>query len=219
MARETKTAKRLRAQEIGRRLEQHFGQRPCPLHFDGDPFKLTIATLLSAQTTDVRVNEVTPLLWEKYPSIEALANAVPYELEDILRPIGFYHVKAENCIKCAQTVIDTFDGVVPHTIADLCKLPGVGRKTANVVMAEGFGIAEGIAVDTHVFRVAHLLGLSKGETPEQVEKDLCSLYPKEEWLHVNRRWVLFGREVCIARRPRCSSCPVQDLCPSARMDN
>jgi endonuclease III len=214
---ETKLVKKHRAQEVFARLEAMYGTRPCPLIFGGDPFKLTIATLLSAQTTDARVNEVTPKLWEKYPSIESLAAANVNDVEDIIRSIGFYHVKAANCIKCAQMLLDEFDGVVPQTIDELTKLPGVGRKTANVVMAEAFGIADGIAVDTHVYRCAKLLGLSSGEDPSHVEKDLCEIFAREQWIHINRRLVLFGREVCIARRPKCDTCPMIDICPSVRI--
>ena len=217
MKKETKLAKKRRAQEVFTRLETMYGARPCPLIFNGDPFKLTIATLLSAQTTDARVNEVTPKLWEKYPTIESLAAANVGDVENIIRSIGFYHVKAANCIKCAQMLLDKFDGAVPQTIEELITLPGVGRKTANVVMAEAFGIADGIAVDTHVFRCAKLLGLSNAKDPAHAEKDLCEVFTRDQWIHINRRLVLFGREVCIANRPKCDVCPMIDICPSVRI--
>lgn len=215
MARESKANKALRAQAVYRELALRYGNIACPLQFDNDPFRLTIATLLSAQTTDKNVNKVTPVLWQHYPTIADLAGACQSDVQEIIHPLGFYRTKAANCIKCAQGVLDLYDGIVPCTIAELTKLPGVGRKTANVVLAEAFGIAEGIAVDTHVFRIAHILGFSQGSTPEQVEKDLCALYPEEQWVHINRRWVLFGRDLCIARHPKCAECPLAEkkLCP------
>lgn len=217
MARESKARKKARAQAVADEMELLYGGEPCPLHFDDDPFRLTIATLLSAQTTDKNVNKVTPILWRRYPGVTDLAAANPADVEQIIHSLGFFRVKAANCIKCAQGIIDLYDGTVPRTIAELTKLPGVGRKTANVVLAEAFGIAEGIAVDTHVFRIAHVLDFSCGDTPQQVEKDLCDLYPQKDWVTINRRWVLFGRRICIARRPRCADCPLAEkgLCPNA----
>ena len=217
MARETKTQKKERALAIYHEMQQLYGSYPCPLQFDNDPFRLTIATLLSAQTTDKNVNKVTPVLWQHYPTIAALASAQPADVERIIHSLGFYRNKAANCIKCAQAVLDLYDGVVPQTIEELIKLPGVGRKTANVVLAEAFGKAQGIAVDTHVFRVARILGFSQGETPDKVEKDLCALFPQECWVNINRWWVLFGRNICIARRPQCATCPLAQkrLCPNA----
>ena len=161
------------------------------------------------------MNKVTPVLWQRYPTVADLAAANPGDVEEIIHSLGFFRSKAANCIKCAQGVIDLYDGVIPKTISELTKLPGVGRKTANVVLAEAFDIAEGIAVDTHVYRIARILDFSKGETPDQVEKDLCALYPQDHWVNINRRWVLFGREICIARRPRCADCPLaqKGLCP------
>lgn len=217
MPRETKAHKKGRAQAVYQEMEALYSNAECALHFDGDPFRLTIATLLSAQTTDKNVNKVTPALWQRYPTIEALASAQISDVEEIIHSLGFFRSKAANCIKCAQGVIDLYDGEVPRTIAQLTKLPGVGRKTANVVLAEAFDIAEGIAVDTHVYRIARILNFSKKETPQGVEKDLCALYSQEQWVNINRRWVLFGREICIARRPKCDTCPLAEhgLCPAA----
>lgn len=218
MARESKAKKKQRAEAVYEEMAMLYASAPCALHFDGDPFRLTIATLLSAQTTDKNVNKVTPVLWQRYPTVADLAAANPGDVEEIIHSLGFFRSKAANCIKCAQGVIDLYDGVIPKTISELTKLPGVGRKTANVVLAEAFDIAEGIAVDTHVYRIARILDFSKGETPDQVEKDLCALYPQDHWVNINRRWVLFGREICIARRPRCADCPLaqKGLCPEMR---
>ena len=214
MPQETKKAKRERALAIARRMEEHYPEAECALVYEGDPFRLVIAVLLSAQTTDKAVNKVTPVLWEAYPRIASLAQANPLDVEGIIRPLGYYRTKAANCIKCAQAILGDFGGEVPQNMDDLQRLPGVGRKTANIVMNEGFGIVEGIAVDTHVFRVAHLLKFSDAKTPDKTEQDILALYPREYWGPINRQWVLFGREVCIARRPKCGECFINDLCPS-----
>lgn len=217
MARESKKAKRERAIEIASRMDQHYQQPDCMLHYGGDPFRLTVAVLLSAQTTDKGVNKVTPILWERYPTIADLAQADPADVEAILRPVGYYRAKTANAIATAQMVLSEFGGEVPHTMEELQRLPGVGRKTANIVMNEAFGIVEGIAVDTHVFRIAHLLKFTTEKTANKAEQDLLALYPKEYWGPINHQWVLFGREICIARRPRCDECFICDLCPSCTM--
>ncbi len=214
MSRETKQAKRDRALAISARMEEHYPEAECALVYEGDPFRLVIAVLLSAQTTDKGVNKVTPVLWGKYPAIADLAQADPHDVEEILRPIGYYRAKAANCIRCAQMILSDFGGMVPRTMEELQRLPGVGRKTANIVMNEGFGIVEGIAVDTHVFRIAHLLKFSNAKTADKTEQDILALYPREYWGPINHQWVLFGREVCIARRPKCGTCFLCDLCPS-----
>lgn len=217
MPRELLVDKRTRAINIATRMNAHYPSAECALHYWGDPFKLTIAVLLSAQTTDKGVNKVTPTLWKTYPTAADLAAARQGDVEDIIRTIGFYHTKAENCIKCAQMVVSQYGGEIPQDIKELQKLPGVGRKTANVVLNEAFGIVEGIAVDTHVFRIAHQLKLvgPSADTPAKTETALLKLYPREYWGPINHQWVLFGRETCIARRPKCSECFLQDLCPSA----
>lgn len=214
MPRESMKAKRERALQVAERMNEHYPDAECALHFDGDPFRLTIAVLLSAQTTDAGVNKVTPILWERYPTPADLAAADLSDVEEILHPIGFYHTKAANCIKCAQMVVSDFGGEVPHTYEELERLPGVGRKTANIVMNTGFGIVEGIAVDTHVFRVAHKLKFSNAKDASATERDLLKLYPQEYWGPINHQWVLFGRQTCIARRPKCDACFLADLCPS-----
>lgn len=216
MPRELKADKLERALAIAERMNNHYPAAECALTYWGDPFKLTIAVLLSAQTTDKGVNKVTPALWERYPTPADLASADVRDVENILRTIGFYHTKAANCIKCAQMVISEYGGQIPQDMDEMQKLPGVGRKTANVVLNEAFGIVEGIAVDTHVFRIAHKLKLvgSSADTPAKTETALLKLYPREWWGPINHQWVLFGRETCIARRPRCEECFVGDLCPS-----
>lgn len=169
MPRELMKKKRERAIAIAQRMDECFPAAECALHYWGDPFKLTIAVLLSAQTTDKGVNKVTPALWERYPTPQALADADVNEVEEIIRTIGFHHAKAANCIKCARMVISDFGGEIPQDMTLIQKLPGVGRKTANVVLNEAFGIVEGIAVDTHVFRIAHKLKLvgPSADTPRR----------------------------------------------------
>lgn len=214
MPREAIKAKRERALEIAERMNKHYPSPECALIYGGDPFRLTIAVLLSAQTTDKGVNKVTPALWQRYPTVTDLAAANVLEVESIIRTIGFYHTKAANVIKCAQMVVSEYGGEIPRTMEEMQRLPGVGRKTANVVLNEAFGIVEGIAVDTHVFRIAHKLKFSTAETPAKTEDDLLKLYPREWWGPINHQWVLFGRDTCIARRPHCDECFLCDVCPS-----
>jgi len=214
MPRESKQAKRQRALAVAEQMEAHYPKAECALSYEGDPFRLVIAVLLSAQTTDKAVNKVTPKLWESYPTIADLAHAKPHDVEGIIRSLGYYHTKAANCIGCAQVVLGEFSGQVPNSMAQLQRLPGVGRKTANIVLNEGFGIVEGIAVDTHVFRIAHLLGFSNAKTPDKTEQDILALYPRAYWEPINRQWVLFGRDTCIARRPKCDQCFISGLCPA-----
>ncbi|MBE6473672.1 MAG: endonuclease III [Coriobacteriaceae bacterium] len=214
MPRESMKSKRERALVVCERIGEHYPDAQPALDFGGDPFRLTIAVLLSAQTTDAAVNKVTPVLWERYPTVEALASADARDVEKILRPIGFFRVKAGNCIKCAQMVLSEYGGEVPRSYEELQRLPGVGRKTANIVMNAGFGIVEGIAVDTHVFRIAHKLKLSSAKDPSKTEQDLLKLIPQELWGPVNHQWILFGREVCSAKNPKCGECFLADICPS-----
>ncbi len=208
--------KRQRALDIAERMNEHYPAAECALDYGGDPFRLTIAVLLSAQTTDKGVNKVTPKLWECYPTPQDLAAADVSDVEGIIKTIGFYHAKAANCIKCARMVVSDFGGEIPQDMQQLQKLPGVGRKTANVVLNEAFGIVEGIAVDTHVFRIAHKLKLvgPACDTPQKTEDALLKLYPRSCWGPINHQWVLFGRQTCIARRPKCEECFLSDLCPS-----
>ena len=219
MPRESKASKRARAAIVAQRMNERYpGTQALLRHHDA--FSLTIAVLLSAQTTDAAVDKVTPELFSRWPNPAAMAQADPLEIEKVIRSIGFYHVKAKNCVACAQKILSDFDGEVPKTMEELMSLPGVGRKTANIVLNSAFGIVEGIAVDTHVFRIAHKLGFSPktSDTPDKTEKDLLEVLPKEAWEPINRQWVLFGREICVARRPRCPECPLNDLCPNAQIE-
>lgn len=209
--------KKIRAKKIAKLLNKEIPDADTELlHWD-DPFRLVIAVALSAQTTDKSVNKITPLLWEKYPSVKDLANAKLSDVEQILRPIGFYKNKAKNSINCAKMIYENFNGKVPENMIDLQKLPGVGRKTANIVLNVAFDKVEGIAVDTHVFRISHKLGLSNAKDPKSTEPDLLEVFDKKDWKALNHQLVLFGRRICIARRPKCYSCPLVNLCPSSEI--
>ena len=179
------------------------------------PLQILVATILAAQCTDERVNRITPDLFRKYPTAAALAAADRAELEAEIRPTGFFRNKAKSIIGAARKIVEDFDGQVPANMADLVTLPGVARKTANIVLSSGYGIAEGIAVDTHVKRLSGRLGLSRQHDPEKIEKDLLKLVPKKDWLDFNYMLVNHGRKTCQARKPRCPECVVRRLCPSA----
>lgn len=178
-----------------------------------NPWELLVATILSAQCTDERVNAVTPALFSRWPGPEELAQADLEELENIIRPTGFFHNKAKNLIACARAITEKHQGRTPDKIEELVKLPGVARKTANVVLFGGFGINMGIAVDTHVRRIAYRAGLTQSRDPAVVERDLMPLFPRDEWGNVNLRLVAFGREVCKARKPDCPACELSAHCP------
>ena len=217
MPRETNAAKRERAVEFCERLNAMYGPVECFLDH-GSPYRLVISVLLSAQTTDAQVNKVTPALFDRWPTPEALAAALPEEVAGVIRSLGFYKSKARHAVEAAQMIVSEFGGEVPHTMDELTRLPGVGRKTANIVLNVSFGIVEGIAVDTHVNRIAHRLALSPKtheKEPLKTEQDLLKILPREYWRDVNHQWIRFGREVCSAKAPRCGECPMVDLCPSA----
>ena len=217
MPRETKAAKAERAREVCRRLDEKYGPIECFLDHTS-PFRLVISVLLSAQTTDAQVNRVTPVLFERYPTPEAMAAASPAEVSEIIRSLGFYKTKARHCVECAQAIVADFAGEVPRTMEGLTSLPGVGRKTANIVLNVSFGIVEGIAVDTHVNRIAHRLALSPKtheKEPLKTEQDLLALLPRELWKDVNHQWIRHGRDTCSARSPKCEGCVLADICPSA----
>jgi endonuclease III len=175
------------------------------------PWELLVATILSAQCTDQRVNQVTPTLFKQYPTPQAMAKTTAAELEPLIRSTGFYKSKAKNLIGCAQVITTRFKGHVPDTMEELTSIPGVGRKTANVLLGAAFG-KPGVVVDTHVKRVAHRLALTHSSDPEQIERDLQSLYPQTQWTDVSQRLLLHGRYVCLARKPRCLVCPIYDVC-------
>jgi len=202
------------AAEIMRRLGEQYPEAHIALDYR-DPFSLLVAVILSAQTTDVGVNKVTPVLFARYPTAEALASADVLDVEEIVRPTGFYHNKTKSIMAAARMLVAEFDGRVPDTMEDLMRLPGVARKTANIVIANAYGKVEGIAVDTHVFRLAHRFGLSDEKDPDKVERDLTSVLPREDWYAVNYRFIDHGRAVCTAKRPACGVCVLSDICPSA----
>jgi endonuclease-3 len=179
-----------------------------------DPFQMLVATILSAQTTDRSVNAVTPALFAKYPDPAALAHADPREVEAIVKPTGFFHVKARTIIACSAALVECFHGEVPPRIEDLVTLPGVGRKTANVVLGVAFGIP-GFAVDTHVSRLTRRLGLTKSTDPVKIEAEVTRMLPPEEWTGFSLRLILHGRRICVARAPRCPECVLNDFCPSS----
>ena len=196
-------------------LKKHYPDATCSLDFS-TPFELVVAVMLSAQCTDERVNKTTPALFSRCKTIQDFANIDLTELETIIHPCGFYKNKAKNIKLCAKQVLENFNGEVPHTMEELTSLAGVCRKSANVIMLEVFGIAEGIAVDTHAKRISNLIGLSKEKEPEKIEKDLLKLFPKEYLKDINHILVWHGRNTCVARNPKCDVCPISYLCNYAR---
>ena len=203
----------VRVRKILVKLDEAYPAVTCALSH-ANPFQLLIATILSAQCTDERVNMVTPHLFEKYPDPKAFAYANPKELEQDIRPTGFFRNKTKSIMGASKKIVEEFRGEVPKTMEELLTLPGVARKTANVVLGTAFGIAAGVVVDTHVTRVSRRLDLAKSSDPVKIEQDLCELLPPEEWGALSLRLILHGRRVCVARRPRCEICELADLCPS-----
>lgn len=199
------------AEKAGKVLAARYPDAPSALNHK-TPWELLVAVVLSAQCTDARVNMVTPELFRRWPGPFELARTSQEELEETIRSIGFFRQKAKNLRATAKMVVEQFSGNVPQSMAELMTLPGVARKTANVVLYGAFGLNEGIAVDTHVKRLSYRLGLTDQTGPEAVEKDLTLLFPREEWGNVNRRMVLFGREVCMARKPACETCGMRAFC-------
>jgi endonuclease-3 len=206
----------VRAAEIFARLSRQYPDAVCALHHH-NAYQLLVATILSAQCTDARVNMVTPVLFARYPRPVDLARARHGEVEKIIQSTGFFRMKTKNLIAMAQGLVADHDGEVPRTMDELRRLPGVGRKTANVVLGNAFGINEGVVVDTHVGRLSRLLGLTAQVDPVKAELDLMSLFPREDWALLSHLLIFHGRRICIARRPRCPECAVADLCPSARL--
>jgi endonuclease-3 len=215
-ARETPAQLKARTRKIIARLEQAYPDPTCALHH-GAALELLVATILSAQSTDARVNMVTPALFAKYRNAAGYAAADPAVLEREIHSTGFFRNKTKSLIGMAQALVERHDGDVPDTLDALVQLPGVGRKTANVVLGTWFGKNEGVVVDTHVQRLSTLLGLTKETTPEKIERDLMILVPRDHWTRFSHTLILHGRQVCIARRPRCEVCVVNRLCPSSRV--
>ncbi|PZV04838.1 MAG: endonuclease III [Leptolyngbya sp.] len=216
MPNQRRASKKQRALEILLRLKRLYPEAPCSLDF-ANPLQLMIATMLAAQCTDERVNLVTPALFAAYPDVYAFAEADIADLEQLVKSTGFYRNKAKNIRAACQRIITEYNAEVPPRMEDLVTLPGVARKTANVVLAHGFGINGGVTVDTHVKRITNLLGLTKHADPVKIERDLMKLLPQPDWENWSIRLVYHGRAVCNARNPKCSVCELADLCPSAKV--
>ena len=194
-------------------LDEAYPNADCALHHRS-PWELLVATILSAQCTDVRVNIVTPELFKRFPTPEAMAKASLPELEELIKTTGFFRNKAKSIQGAARKIIADFNGQVPQTLTELITIPGAARKTANVVLGVCFGKAEGVVVDTHVFRIARRLELAKGDTPEKVEQELMQVVPRERWISFSHQIIQHGRQVCIARNPKCDRCNLEQLCRS-----
>ncbi|MGA7615392.1 MAG: endonuclease III [Thermoanaerobaculia bacterium] len=204
-----------RALEIVHRLQRAYPRPKIALDFE-TPFQLLIATILAAQSTDARVNLVTKDLFRKYPSPEAYAKADPAELENDIRSTGYFRSKTRSLIGASEALVERHGGEMPSTMVELVELPGVGRKTANVILGNAMGKSEGIVVDTHVGRVSNRLALTSHSDPVKIEQDLMKLIPKKEWTKFALRMILHGREICVARKPKCAECVLNDVCPSAQ---
>lgn len=209
-----RSAPKKRALEILARLTALYPEAPCSLDYS-NPFQLMVATILAAQCTDERVNKVTPALFDRYPDIESFAGADLDELESYVRSTGFFRNKAKNIRAASQRILEVYGGDVPRSMAELITLGGVARKTANVVLAHGFGIHEGVTVDTHVKRLSGRLGLTAFSDPIRVERDLMALLPQPDWENWSIRLVYHGRAVCDARKPACDRCVLADICPGS----
>ena len=216
LRRENKDAKRARTLEIVHRLEQEYPDARCSLDHR-NPFELLVATILSAQCTDERVNLVTPALFRRYPDAEDMAGARTEELEELIKPTGFFRNKTKSLLGMSSALVERHGGQVPDTMEALVELPGVGRKTANVVLGNAFGKDEGIVVDTHVTRLSGRLGLSAQTEPRLIEQDLMALVPRLSWTMLPHLFIYHGRAVCRAPKPRCEHCVLSDICPSSRV--
>jgi endonuclease-3 len=203
-----------RVNEILKRLDERYPGATCALHHDS-AWELLVATILSAQCTDVRVNMVTPIIFEKYPTPEAFAALQPEDLEDDIRSTGFFRNKSKSVVGAARKLISEFGGQVPRTMDELLQLPGVARKTANVVLGTWYKIADGVVVDTHVQRISRRLELTKHDEPQKIEQDLMKVIPRDKWIIFAHQIILHGRALCIARKPKCADCPLENLCHAA----
>jgi endonuclease-3 len=211
---ETTEQKKNRVKTIINILLKEYPTDQTALNY-GNPFQLLVAVILSAQCTDVRVNIVTPQLFARFSTPKDFAAADGKELERLIHSTGFYHNKAKNIIGCAKTLLEKHNGVVPETMDELFQLPGVGRKTANVVLGEAFGKIEGVVVDTHVIRLSNRLGFTKEVDAVKIENDLMPLIPKKHWYHFSHALIFHGRKICSARKPKCSECTISKYCPSS----
>jgi endonuclease-3 len=203
-----------RAQKIMELLEKEHADAKIALHYK-NPLELLIATILSAQATDEQINAITPKLFQKYKTAKDYANADLTELEQDIKSSGFYHNKAKNLKNSAKMLVEKYNSQVPSTMEELVELPGVARKTANIVLFNAYGIIAGIAVDTHVRRLAQRLGLTENTNQDKIEKDLMNIIPKDKWMRITDLLIFHGRRVCNARKPRCDSCVLNKICPSA----
>jgi len=203
-----------RVNEILKRLDERYPDVTCALHHSS-AWELLVATILSAQCTDVRVNLVTPVLFKKYPTPDAFAALKPEDLEDDIRTTGFFRNKAKSLVGAARKIISDFGGEVPRTMAELLQIPGVARKTANVVLGTWYHIADGVVVDTHVQRISRRLELTKNIEPQKIEQDLMKVIPREKWILFSHQVIHHGRALCIARNPKCADCPLETLCHAA----
>ena len=203
--------KKKQARSVVRVLRKTYPVAECALTHNS-AYQLLTATILSAQCTDERVNSVTPVLFDKYPHAENLAKSTQKAVEKIIYPLGFFRAKSENIRGMAKKLVDEFDGELPQTLDEMTSLPGVGRKTANVVLGTWYGIASGVVVDTHVKRISKLLGLTDSINPEIAERQLKAVLPKTEWIQYSHRLIHHGRQICIARRPNCTECPLLRMC-------
>src|SRR4051812_34675978 len=208
------TKKQERANDIVVRLKQMYPKAKCALDFT-NAFELLIATILSAQSTDARVNIVTKSLFRKYPTPQAFANASQVEMERDVKQTGFFRNKAKAVIACSKAIVERHGGEVPRTMEELTALPGVGRKTANVILGNAYRLNVGVIVDTHVTRLSGRLGLTAHSDPEKIEQDLMKLIPQKEWTMFSNRLITHGRQICNARKPNCAECDLNDVCPSA----
>jgi len=203
-----------RAAKIIELLEKLYSEAKIALHYT-NPLQLLIATILSAQATDEQINKITPALFKKYRSAEDFANADLKELEQQIKSSGFYHNKAKNIQNCCKMLVEKYGGKVPRTMTELLELPGVARKTANIVLQNAYGVIEGIAVDTHVRRLSQRLGLSEKDDPKKIEQDLMRLVPKEQWMRITDLLIWHGRQVCTSKKPNCAGCVLNKICPCA----
>ena len=213
-ARQTDKDRKDHARRVCKALEREYPEATCAL-VHSDPYQLLVATILSAQCTDVRVNQVAETLYKKYPTPEAFAHANPSELEQDIRPTGFFRNKTKSIMGASKALLENFGGQVPRTMEEMLTLPGAARKTANVVLGSWFGKAEGVVVDTHVTRISRRLELTKNTDAPKIEQDLMKIIPQKKWILFSHQIIWHGRKLCIARRPKCVECPLENICHAA----